>query len=527
MVHLQSLPTELLDRILSFLADSSGESLGKEHHCCGTADLYNACLVSQQFRNLAQPLLFRNFNADDTDDPLNLLIRFTKCVYLRPALGEHLRTLSIAALDNGDFYGEPELAPELVDMIPGPQVDPEDLKFVQKSIRDLDLGDLEKQWLKALESWQFSPVVALLAHRTPNLRALRMPHDPVIRDALTSLCRRDEKFLPNLDRLWMICYEPLETGYDIGSYNDVLSLRKITSPTFEFADLPGKTFPSSWKPGTLAFEELAFNHCRIDALGINKLMQACKRVKSFIYQNFALTQDDARDEALELPEFNAAEVHAAVLPHRDSLEHFHLEYLREPWETPTPDAYREYCECCVKLPSFQNFPVLETIIIQHALLPDFPRFPPSLQRLDITDCNSSIRDMATDIASDCKRGKYPRLTDFKVLTTDITKPIKLPGQIVPPGMTPAQCFRSLQDLFKGTSVDFQIFPYDIPDPLDDGYDDADEEDDPDGPFALEDPPNGAQLLSQLMMVAANSPQFAAMMAGMANHEWQAGSEDSD
>lgn len=523
MVHLQSLPTELLDRILSFLADSSGEPLGEEHHCCATADLYNACLVSQKFRNLTQPLLFRNFNADDTEDPLNLLIRFTKCVHLRPELGGHLKTLSIAALDNGDCYGEPELAESTT----GPQVDSEDLKFVQKSIRDLRLGDLEKQWLKALENWQFSPVVALLAHKTPNLRALRMPHDPVIRDALTSLCRRDEKFLPNLDRLWMICYEPLETGYDIGSYNDVLSLRKITSPTFEFADLPGKTFPASWKPGTLAFEELAFNHCRIDASGVNKLMQACNRVKSFVYQNFALTPDEARDEALELPEFTAAEVHAAVLPHKDSLEHFHLEYLREPWEISTPDVYRKYCERCVKLPSFQDFPVLETIIVQHALLPHFPRFPPSLQRLDITDCNSSIRDMVTDIASDCKRGKYPHLTEFKVLTTDITKPIKLPGQIVPPGKTPEQCFRSLRDLFKGTSVDFQILPYDVPAMLGDGYDDDDDEIDPDGPFALQDPPNGAQLLSQLMMVAANSPQLAALMADMATNEWQTESEDSD
>jgi len=105
------------------------------------------------------------------------------------------------------------------------------------------------------------------------------------------------------------------------------------------------------------------------------------------------------------------------------------------------------------------------------LLPPHPQFPQSLRTLHITDCNSSIRNMVQNIAKDCKNGLYPKFTDFKVLAMDITRPIKLPGQRIPPGQTPEQCFLSLRDMFKGTTVDFHIMPYNLP-----GFDDYDDSD---------------------------------------------------
>ncbi|KAL4878359.1 hypothetical protein BJY04DRAFT_196359 [Aspergillus karnatakaensis] len=224
---------------------------------------------------------------------------------------------------------------------------------------------------------------------------------------------------------------------------------------------------------------------------------------------------DLRLDALpNSPEFTAEDLHAALLPHRDTLEHVHLEYARDPDAVSHPAAYADYCNSRAKIPSFEGFPNLETIFLQHAILPPHPRFSPAVQRLDITDCNSSIREMITHIANDVKANLYPKLTEIKVLAFDITKPIKLPGQIVPRGQTPEQCFLSLQNVFKGTKVDFQIYPYEMPD-LEGGPFYGDDNDNPEdadprqGPF--HPPVTREQLLGQLMRMAAQDPELAALV----------------
>ncbi|KAL4915038.1 hypothetical protein BDW62DRAFT_204016 [Aspergillus aurantiobrunneus] len=444
MAHLQALPPELLHRILSLLANTPANppATPPAAPCAATrpaaarATCTTPAWCRASFRLLAQPLLFRDLNAEHAYDPLNLLIRFIKCLLLHPELGHHVRT-----------------------------------KLIHNAARELQLDDEVDSWLASLDEGRYSRLVPLLALKIPNLRALRVPHAPFMQGTLSWLCRRSPAFLPKLEQLWMTpCCHPLDFGYDIGDYN-VLLLRKITSPSFELGVILGRVFPFSWEQGRLAAQELAFIHCFIDAPGIQKLMRACKTVKSFTYQNFSRSPEEVRPfQMIELPEFDAAEAHAAMLAHKETLEHFHLEYFREPSTTLSVDEYREHCDSCVKMPSFQDFPVLKTLSIQHALLPEHARFPPSLQRLDITDCNSSIREMAADIASDCRRGKYPNLTEICVLTSDIAKPIKSPGHIVSNPKTLAQCFRSLQDLFKGTTVDFQILPYQFHSHIDDDVD---------------------------------------------------------
>jgi hypothetical protein len=61
---------------------------------------------------------------------------------------------------------------------------------------------------------------------------------------------------------------------------------------------------------------------------------------------------------------------------------------------------------------------------------------------------------------------------------DLSQPVMLPGQIVPVGEQPMDAYFNLQNLFKGTTVDFRIMPYNVEEMLvDHELDDYDDYDD--------------------------------------------------
>ena len=206
---------------------------------------------------------------------------------------------------------------------------------------------------------------------------------------------------------------------------------------------------------------------------MRRFTQACKTLKSFCYNSFL----SGMPRPSRKPGFNAAQAYDAILGHKDTLEHFELIFAGSILEM---ESLGGQVTDLGKLGSFRDFPVLKSLSIGHDLLPPHPEFPTSLKTLCIEDCYSSIRDMVGLIADDCKTGFYPNLTVFNVFSSDITEAVKLPGQIIPAGQTPEQCFLSLRDLFKDTKVDFMIAPYrmwDLDDFID--YDDYEDEDDMD------------------------------------------------
>ncbi|KAL2833720.1 hypothetical protein BDW59DRAFT_138101 [Aspergillus cavernicola] len=510
MTHLQNLPTELLERILSFLSEPDNHLLKRGHRCTATKDLYNLCLVSQTLRLHAQPLLFRYLDCGIIDSDLEELVLFIKAIHIRPELGQHVKFASLLA-------SLPVLPKERSQELC------ESLQFLQDPIRDFKLGDDEKNWMTALEKLDISVLVALLTSKTPNLRALRVLEGEFHIDPLIQLWKRDSSFLSSLEQIWISCAD-VWGGYDMSVYAPMLSLPKMKAPTFEYAILLGTQFPASWVPNSLPAEEIVFEDCLIDTPAIQEFLRACRKVKSFIYKSFTLDMDAESLSGSDMPDFNAADLHAALSPHKQTLEHLHLEFFRGPWIIESIESYRDWCNAQTKIPSFRDFPALETVIIQHALVPPHPRFSPALQLLHITDCNSSLREVISNIAKDTKKGLYPNLTEFRVLAIDVTRPIKLPGQIVPPGATPADCFMSLQDMFKGTNVDFMINPYRIPHygESDDSYgdDDGDGDSDEDGPLGPFPGPPGFE--SFLVQMALQNPNFAAMVRGAGG-----GGHDSD
>lgn len=540
MVHLQDLPVELLKHILFFIADPQDESLNLPDKVNQSAkakgdsanelkrdnkygdddadedeDLRNICLVSRIFRDLAQPLLFRYLEDDCLAGYPSKTVSFAKTIYRRPDLAQHVQYISVIP---APFSAGP----------PG-RLAKEDSDLFKGAIRDLRLGDQEKTWIAAMENSDLSVFAALLANKTPNLRGLHLPGGQLFMKPFTHLFSRNSSFLSSLESLWIECDHEF-AGYGIAFYHELVTLPKLVSVTFEYGDLVDSTFPSTWAPGTLSAKHVVFHHCHVDTGAIQKLMQACKKLESFTYQNFSLNPHHRR---FLMPgtaaEFNAPQALEAALLHKDTLEHFHIEFARDPWEI---ENLEEYLSSRVKIGSFRDFSVLESIFIPHALLPPHPQFPRSLKTFHITDCNSSIHDMVQKIAKDCKNGLYPDFDDFKVLAIDITNPIKLPGQRIPRGKTPEQCFLGLKNLFKGTNVDFQIAPYKMPDFDEYGYGDSDLEDEGAYEYQLgEGGPGmgqlpGRGLLDLLLQQAMQDPDFAHLAPHAASDDsWETDDDD--
>ncbi|CAG7962797.1 unnamed protein product [Penicillium nalgiovense] len=545
MVHIQDLPIELLHLILSFFVspddlellngdqntkakDGKANELNDEEYDDdvpdGTVTLYNICLVSRKFREVAQPLLFRELFDDGLTGDLTPTVPFIRTIYRRPDLGKHIHQISILPFPFVSSGRKPLSA--------------EDSELLKGGIKDIGLGDQEEAWISALEKSDLGVLAALLANKAPNLRGLHLPVRYFWTEPFIQLFQQNPEFLSNLESIWIESDDEM-SGFDIAFYEKFLTLPRVRFSTFEYGDLFDESFPSTWLPGTLETQELAFHHCHIDAGAIKKLVQACKKLRTFTYNNFSLDPNDRRImRAGTVAEFDAKQAHEAALVHKDTLELFHLEYAME---LPDVEHIEQLVSSHVKVGSFRDFSVLHTILIPHAALPPHPQFPSSLQRLHITDCNSSIRELTQNIAADCKNGLYPKLTHIKVFAIDITQPIKLPGRRIPEGKTPEQCFLALKDMFKGTNVNFRILPYELPD-FDD-YDDLDLDYDEDLGFeedflepGFEEYPPGAdpgsgpippRLLDLLMQRAMRDPEFAHLHPdeGSDGDSWETDDDD--
>ncbi|KAL3462111.1 hypothetical protein BJX64DRAFT_259632 [Aspergillus heterothallicus] len=526
MVLLQNLPTELLCRILDLLPEYEGDALhtktrNRDSHGAllplriRKKALLNLCLVSHRFRSLAQPVLFRYFQWDDLgadlydeEDEFRALLQFAKAIFQRPQLGEYVQFMSIDTL----------LDETPISFL---SFDGAAQKYLTDAIKKLDLSNKAKKlWTGAPARCDLPIILAMVIKMAPNLRGLRFPDGYHILERINTVWRSEPSLLSALQCLWISADEEEFYWYQISRYEKLLCLPHVNSSTFEYGTLTGSSFPSTWTPGSLGVEEIAFAHCHIDATAIRKFLSACRKVRAVTFQNFSFVDQDVRPKSKGRAQFNAADLHAAVLPHKETLEHFHLEFFRDPSILGSIEAYENFCRSHAKIPSFADFPVLDTIFIQHALLPEHPIFSPALELLKITDCNSSIRDMVGFIAADVKAGQYPRLKKFTIITVDITRPVKLPGQRIPVNQTPEQCFLSLEALFKGTGVNFMIAPYEMPPDIyggsDDDYDDLDGimgDDfgyDLDAPYGYQFPPTNGMPAGLMMMMqqAMQNPALA-------------------
>ncbi|KAJ5706633.1 hypothetical protein N7488_006434 [Penicillium malachiteum] len=506
MVNIQDLPVELLTHILTFVgepaeADDLQLSLGPDRlGLLENEDLIEACLVSQKFRAIAQPLLFRLFE-DDNMDELKKSISFAGTLCRRPDLAKHVQLITMLPL-----------AP----LEPGGSLKPndKDLIVLKKAIKKLQLGPNEEAWQKTLALGELSVFAALISSMTPNLRYLTLAGGIIFTVPFSHLFSRDPSYLSQLTELDINGNE-LFGGYNIAAYEQLLTRPKLAKASFQYGDLWEDKFPQSWKTGALAVEDLEFGHCRLDGGSIKKLMKACKKLKYFTFSSLTFDPRKARDpNPIPDSQFTAPQVLEAALLHKESLEQLQVEFERFPWDLDNPV---EYVSSCVKFGSFRPFKVLECIVVPHAYLSEHPQFPASLKNLNITDCNTSVRTLVKNLIVDIKGGLYPNLKSIKCHALDITVAVKAPDQSRPPGKSPADCFLEIQDMFIDTRVNFQICPY--PDKRLPGFEeptlDHFEDDDEygylgDGPIPRLD--HMPELFHMVMERALQDPDFAHLRA---------------
>jgi len=224
-------------------------------------------------------------------------------------------------------------------------------------------------------------------------------------------------------------------------------------------------------------------------------MKACRGLKSFNYMNFESAPSMQRARiTIQNPraEFNAAEAHEAILLHKDTLEAFCLNYHRDTMARDIWELER-HISSHVNIGSFREFSVLKKIQISHAICPLHPELPRCIKEFTVDDCELSFQKEIRNIAKDCRKKLYPDFVKFKLLTSDVSQPIMLPGQRIPDKGTPQDIFIQHQQLFQPSSVDFQIYPYKKPDfdsDLDDDFDDDGEYDGEDWYDEIEQGPEG-------------------------------------
>lgn len=536
MANLQDLPVEILKHVLSFFIarrdplwetwESGIENNSKELEDFDDDEdetlkpLYNMCLVSKKFRDVAQPFLFLNFADDGVMDNMEETIRFARCLYRNPELGKHVQELTIYApipLDESEAEEEP-IWNELTE---------EDIEL---------LGQEHKAWIPAIKESDLSVLAALIANKTPNLRRLILPGGLFRMKYFSELISQNPEFLRKLERVAFVSNDE-STCYDIASYHEFFTLPSMKFTFFEHGDLQSQTLPSTWEPETLSVETLSFRDCQIDATSFKRLARACKTLKTVLFDDFATEVLIPRDRATyKGSQFNAADAHEALLGHKDTLKYLRLDFPRS--ESDLND-WQRFLSSRVKMGPLTDFPVLEHIHLQQVIVPVQPKFSPAVKTLVISDCNSSVINLVKNIAKDCKKGLYPDLVHFSMVAVDITVPIQLPGQVIPEGKTPYDAHQDLVNLFDGTGVDFCIRPFKRPsvdelmgglglgDDDDFGFDDDDLAYDSEG-YEIDDPlgdafraaravgsgsggrngPMPQGLLEQFMRRAMQDPDFA-------------------
>jgi hypothetical protein len=471
MPSLQDLPNELLIHILSFISENTPPPehlLATDDDHDEEVDLQNLCLVSRTLCEAAQPFLYRSFYTDGLLDRLSSVISFARTICQRPDLAKHVKDLSIVPCEAHTTRCLPY----------GESLKTEEKALFKGAIQDLDVGDQEQIWIQGMEETDLDIFTAMIVAKTPNLSDLSLAAGKSsVLKAFDHLIDRNPLFLSGLKSFSIEC-EDMFTAYPIRQYEKLLTLPKLKTAHFELGDLNGDSFPSSWTPGALGLENIIFSQCHIDAGALQKLMQACRGLKLFHYINFESVPSMQRARiTIQNPraEFNAAEAHEAMLLQKDTLEAFCLNYHRDTMARDIRELER-HISSHVNIGSFREFSALKKIQISHAICPLHPELPRCIKEFTIDDCELSFRKEIRNIAKDCRKKLYPDFVKFKVLTSDVSQPIMLPGQRIPDKGTPQEIFIQHQQLFQPSNVDFQIYPYRMPD-LEDPDLDSDVDDD--------------------------------------------------
>ncbi|KAJ5263710.1 hypothetical protein N7478_011315 [Penicillium angulare] len=392
-------------------------------------NLLNFCLVSQRFRDMTQPLLFRTV-VENSETVLKTM-SFIRTLCLRPDLGQHVQNLYVVPSD------------KTWNLFPKP-FSFEDQAIVKALIEDHQLDDGHQGWLSALPYIPFMNFyMALAAILTPNVTQLFVsgstPPTPYV--------NASKQFPAYLSKV---------TQLNIINHHRHPILRGIY---FSHKDFFGEHF---WEPGTLNPERIELHQCYMDNNFLRMFIRAHKNIKAFKYSTFEHNPRIFRPGApIYGPriQFNAAQALEALSVHKSSLTSFQVEFERKEgfWD----HHLKTFNSNQIKFGSFRQFVKLKSIIVGHEYLPNHPEFNASLETLSINDCNVlnlPIQDLLCNIANDYRKGLYPNLNLIQITGYEIEpNPVSAPdGQYRSFPKSRDEALMVIQSFFEGCNVRIQI-----------------------------------------------------------------------
>lgn len=281
-------------------------------------DLLRLCLTSRLFRHLAQPFLFYGFKNSEMSSGLDQTVSFVRALYLRPDLGQHVREIDMR------FHVD-----ELWEVL-----NTEDFALFEAAIKDLHLGAQEEEWMSRLKPLDLGVLAALAVNKAPLLREMHLLAGYLQLDPIRHLLDHNPSLLSGLETISLEGEDMIH--FSLAPYHKLFTLPKLKEVHLVFATIGSETFPATWAPGTITAEKFSFRLCHIDVAGLQKFMQACKRLTSFAYRNFHLDSDEDIPMPMPLPgrnsEFNAPHLYEAILLHKESLKDLVLTFAYDPWD---------------------------------------------------------------------------------------------------------------------------------------------------------------------------------------------------
>jgi hypothetical protein len=404
MPQLLDLPPELLSHIILNLEIQDERST-----------LASLCQVSRIFCQLAQPVLFKEFNTpqrvtasfvayeENWDlEPLDPLLSFTITVISRPDLAARVRSIIVETSDTGlsatDEYYEMEAPSEDV------------IKAFVKAVHRVNAKS-KTAWLSALIGLEVDALTSLLISHTPNLERLRLHVDDErpgkqLRELVKNIiyCPTGVPSPPYLQNL-----KVLRLGYFLsyGGFNNSQVTELLSLPTLEefwarncIGNNDRESYPKFFaEPGQFSFSRIIISQSCMDVEALTMLVQACKCLQTFQYTGRYFEELTLEDDV-----FAMASLHEILHSQRDSLEKIDINLSeftgRCPWyEFDLDDIFD----------SLAMYPNLRFLSMEQCYLAVGVELPSLLETLVICECSAPVYDMVADMAMRSK-------SEFRYLT---------------------------------------------------------------------------------------------------------------
>jgi len=364
-------------------------------------DLLSLCHVCRAFRQLAQPILFSEFDVDMGPGELYAnnfmpLALFTRTVLSRVDIRKATRRVFVRGQD------DPMISEGGRDTS---SLTTDTLTFLVDEIKKLD-----PRCSTDIRSGEINPILAVLVANLERLETLRISY---VTDYMTSLLDMFDtgmaqsyfSKLISID-LELVCVDA-DPAMEVIYSDRILPL--LTLPRLQQFWVNRCLGDSAYHseegipPKTMNFSSISLVHSCLDCMTLTEIILASKRLKVFTYS----VSVDIIENLENTDPINTEELIEALSCHAETLNEAHISMKER------SRARAESVERPTTFESFLPLRNLRYLDIEQAAIIDAPELPESLKMLRIKTCNRPIFELAEFLVKE-SRGRLCSLVAVKV-----------------------------------------------------------------------------------------------------------------